>query len=292
MNASSYRYCGRIFSLREIEWIRNFIASNPHCNRFNLSKIVCRQLQWLRPDLKLKDMSCRVAMLRMHGDGLICLPPSQIKNGSKNCHPKLTPDSDPQKSICLPAHELGKLILQPVSAKKDSSLWNELIQRYHYLGHKPLPGAQIRYLIFSNTGILLAAIGFAAAAWKVAERDSFIGWSPQQRLSNLHLIVNNARFLILPWITSKNLASRILSCAAKQLPSDWKNRYNYQPVLLETFVQKDRFHGTCYRAANWICLGQTQGRGRLDRYHKYPLPIKTIFVYPLNKSFRKILCSL
>lgn len=288
---SSLRYCGRIFSLSEIEWIRSFITSHPHCNRLELSKIVCRQLQWLRPDSRLKDMSCRVAMLRMHRDGLICLPPPQKRNGNKNNSPKLTPASDRQKSICCPAHEFGKLLLRPVSTKQDSSLWNELIQRYHYLGHKALPGAQMRYLIFSDSGVLLAAMGFAAAAWKVAGRDRFIGWSHQQRLTKLHLIVNNARFLILPWITSKNLASHILSCAAKQLPRDWLNHYSYQPVLMETFVQKDRFKGTCYRAANWICLGQTQGRGKLDRCHIHPLPIKDIFIYPLNKSFRKILCS-
>lgn len=226
MNSASFRYCGRIFSPMEIEWIRNFICSNPHCNRSELSKIVCRQLQWLRPDLRLKDMSCRVAMLRMHRDGLICLPPPQKRNGNLNNCPKLTPASDPQKSICCPAGEFGKLLLRPVSTKQDSFLWNELIQRYHYLGHKALPGAQIRYLIFSDSAVLLAAIGFAAAAWKVAGRDRFIGWSHQQRFARLHLIVNNARFLILPWIISKNLASRILSCAAKQLPSDWQNRYN------------------------------------------------------------------
>ena len=291
MNSSSFCYCGRIFSLSEIEWIRSFISSHSHCNRLALSKIVCRQLQWLRPDSRLKDMSCRVAMLRMHRDGLICLPPPQKRNGNKNNSPKLTPASLPQKSICCPVREFGKLLLRPVSTKQDSSLWNELIQRYHYLGHKALPGAQMRYLIFSDSGVLLAALGFAAAAWKVARRDRFIGWSHQQRLARLHLIVNNARFLILPWITSKNLASRILSCAAKQLPYDWLNHYSYQPVLLETFVQKDRFKGTCYRAANWIFLGQTQGRGKLDRCHKHPLPIKDIFIYPLNKSFRKILCS-
>jgi hypothetical protein len=142
-----------------------------------------------------------------------------------------------------------------------------------------------------SSGDLLAALGFAAAAWKVAPRDSFIGWSAQQRSSNLHLIVNNARFLILPWVTSKNLASRILSCAVRQLPYDWQTRYHYQPVLLETFVQKDRFCGTCYRAANWTLLGQTQCRGKLDRYNKHPLPVKNIFVYPLNNSFRKILCD-
>ena len=287
---SSYRYCGRVFTAREIERIRHLIASEPKPNRLELSKLVCDELQWLRLDGRLKDMSCRVAMLRMHRDGLICLPLPQTKNGNgKNC-PKLSTASDPQNPISAPAHELGNLLLQPLSLPQETSLWNELIQRYHYLGHTPLPGAQMKYFVFSSSGYLLAALGFGAAAWKVAPRDRFIGWSLEQRMSNLHLIVNNARFLILPWIASPNLASRILSIAAKQLPFDWQIRYNYQPVLLETFVQKNRFKGTCYRAANWLLLGQTQGRGKLDQYNKRPLPIKDIFVYPLNKSFRQILC--
>lgn len=300
MNLSSfYRYCGRVFTCKEIDWIRQLVAAEPKRNRLELSKILCKQLQWLRPDGRLKDMSCRVAMLRMHRDGLICLPAPQSKNGNGKNRPKISSASDPQKSISLPARQLGRLLFRPISTQKDSYLWNELIERYHYLGHKPLPGAQIRYLVFSpkdpkessTSHDLLAALGFGAAAWKVAPRDHFIGWTPQQRISNLHLIVNNARFLILPWVTSKNLASRILSGIAKQLPHDWQSRYNYTPVLLETFVQKNRFTGTCYRAANWRLIGQTQGRGKLDRYNKYPLPIKDIFVYPLNKSFKNILSS-
>jgi hypothetical protein len=292
---SSYRYCGRIFTPLEINRIRQLIAAEPKRNRLELSKAVCEQFQWRRPDGRLKDMSCRVAMLRMHRDGLICLPAPQSKNGNGKTRPKISSASDPQKSISLPAGELGRLFFRPISTQKDSYLWNELIERYHYLGYKPLPGAQIRYLVFSSpkesstSGNLLAALGFGAAAWKVAPRDRFIDWTPQQRLSNLHLIVNNARFLILPWVTSKNLASRILSGVAKQLPHDWQSRYNYTPVLLETFVQKDRFKGSCYRAANWKLLGQTQGRGKLDRYNNYSLPIKDIFVYPLNKSFKNIL---
>jgi hypothetical protein len=288
---SSYRYCGRAFTCKEIDSIRQLIAGEPKRNRVQLSKIFCKQFQWLRPDGRLKDMSCRVAMLRMHRDGLICLPAPQSKNGNGKTRPKISSVSDPQKLISLPAGELGNLLFRPVSTQKDSCLWNELIERYHYLGHKPLPGAQIRYLVFSSSHILLAALGFGAAAWKVAPRDRFIGWSHQQRVANLHRIVNNARFLILPWVTSKNLASRILSGVTKQLPLDWQSRYNYTPVLLETFVQKNRFKGICYRAANWSLLGQTQGRGKLDRYNKYPLPIKDIFVYPLNKSFKNILCS-
>lgn len=290
-SSSSCRYCGRVFTSQEIDRIRQLIAAEPQRNRLELSKIVCELFQWLRPDGRLKDMSCRVAMLRMHRDGLICLPAPQKKNGNGKNSPKISSASDPQKSISLPAGEFGNLLFRPISTPNDSYLWNELIERYHYLGHKPLPGAQIRYFVFSSSLDLLAALGFGAAAWKVAPRDRFIGWTPQQRVSNLHLIVNNARFLILPWVTSKNLASRILSGIAKKLPHDWQVRYNYTPVLLETFVQKDRFKGTCYRAANWTLLGQTQGRGKLDRYNKRPLPVKDIFIYPLNKSFKKILSS-
>lgn len=154
----------------------------------------------------------------MHRDNLIALPPPQTKNGNGRTRSQLTPASNPKDPLTLPAGDFGKLSLEPISTSKLSSLWNELIERYHYLGHKPLPGAQIKYLVFSSSGTLLAALGFGAAAWKVAPRDHFIGWPPQQRERNLHLIVNNARFLILPWVISRNLASRILAIAAKQLP--------------------------------------------------------------------------
>lgn len=138
---SSYRYCGRIFTSQEIDRIRQLIAAEPKRNRLELSKAVCEQFQWRRPDGRLKDMSCRVAMLRMHRDGLICLPAPQSKNGNGKTRPKISSASDPQKSISLPAGELGRLVFRPISTQKDSYLWNELIERYHYLGYKPLPGA-------------------------------------------------------------------------------------------------------------------------------------------------------
>ena len=287
----THRYCGRNFTTEEINRIRHFINADPKPNRFQLSRMVCNELGWLRPDGKVKDMSCRVAMLRMHRDGLITLPPSQKFNNNKRTGPVFTSASDPCFPVSLPAGALGKLLFHQVQTRKDSLLWNELIERYHYLGYKPLPGAQIRYLIYGKS-YLLAALGFGAAAWAVAPRDKFIGWTSQQRQQNLHLIVNNARFLILPWITSRNLASRILAAVAKQLPQDWQKRYGYSPVLLETFVEKQRFHGTCYRAANWIHVGQTKGRGKLDRKNLHALPIKDIFLYPLHKNFRQILCTL
>lgn len=285
------RYCGRDFSQKDIISIRNLIQDKPELNRAQLSRIVCEKLLWLRPDGKLKDMSCRVAMLKMHRDGIITLPPPQKKNGNGKCRPKITHASDPQIPVDLPAGKLGRLAFKVPATRKESSFWNELIERYHYLGYMPLPGAQMRYFVYDGRGRLLALLGFGAAAWKVAPRDQFIGWSAQQRVDNLHLIVNNARFLILPWVSSKNLASRILSGVANTLPNDWKIKYNYSPLALETFVELNRFTGACYRAANWLHLGQTQGRGKLDRFDQRLLPKKYIYFSPLAKNFRSVLCG-
>lgn len=286
----SRRYCGRLFSAEEILWIQRLIAAEPKRNRAQLSYEVCDVLGWLRADGRRKDMSCRVAMLRMERDGLISLPPPARGNSNGRHRPRVTSRSDPQEPVCLPAGRLGVLSFRIVDNRRESSLWNELIERYHYLGYKPLPGAQTRYFVFSGSR-LLAALGFGASAWKVAPRDRFIGWDRETRIESLHLVVNNARFLIPPWVNSRNLASRILSAVARRLPLDWGKRYGYEPVLLETFVHKDRFRGTCYRAANWVHVGETQGRGKLDRRHRHSLPVKAVFVYPLRRDFRRRLCS-
>jgi hypothetical protein len=144
----------------------------------------------------------------------------------------------------------------------------------------------MRFLVFGRAH-LIAALGFGASAWRVAARDRWIGWTPEERTRNLHLIVNNARFLIMPWITSKNLASRILGAVTRLLPELWQKRYACRPVLLETFVERERFRGTCYRAANWIHVGETKGRGKLDRKKQYALPVKDVFLFPLQRDFRK-----
>jgi hypothetical protein len=284
------RYCGRSFSADQMELIRELIASEPARNRAWLSRRVCEMLGWRRADGRLKDMSCRVAMLRMARDGHVTLPPPQKGNGNGRNRPRITRASDPRDPVSLPAGALGQIVLRPVSDPQDGSLWNEIIQRYHYLGYKPLPGAQIRYLVWAGAS-LVAALGFGAAAWKVAPRDRFIGWTVRQRQARLPLVVNNARFLILPWVDSRNLASRILARAARQLPGDWRARYGYAPVLLETFVQSDRFNGTSYRAANWLHVGRTQGRGKLDRHMLYPVPVKDVCLYPLHRHFRRELCA-
>ena len=280
------RYCGRDFTNKELDQIRFLIKENPQFYRAKLSRKVCKMLRWLKPDGKLKDMSCRVAMLRMQEDGLIELPkPLRAKAVIRKI--KFTPATDPQDSILCPVNQLPHLQLQMVN-KTNSSLWNEYIERYHYLGYTPLPGAQLRYFITAN-GQILALTGFGAAAWQTSPRDKFIGWDHEQRKRNLHLIVNNARFLILPWVQSKNLASKILALNARQLPYDWEEKYNIRPLLMESFVEKNRFAGTCYKAANWCNVGQTKGRGKLGPPGKISVPIKDVWLYPLNKNFRTLL---
>ncbi len=286
------RYCGRDFAAAEINTICRIIETNPSANRAALSRLVCSALEWLRPDGGLKDMSCRVAMLRMQDDGLIQLPPPLKSNGNGKPYRRRTPDAEPSLfPVTAPAGSLHDLQLDLVDGTKESHLWNEYIDRYHYLGYRPLPGAQLRYFARAEHQIL-ALLGFGAAAWKTAPRDQFIGWPAELRQQRLHLIVNNARFLILPWVRSQNLASRVLGAAARRIPTDWQHRYGYRPVLLETFVEIPRFRGTCYKAANWLYLGKTKGRGKLDVHNEASLPVKDIWVYPLIKNFREPLCRL
>jgi hypothetical protein len=272
--------------------IRQIIADDPTRNRQSISKLVCEHLGWYKLDGHLKDMSCRVALLRMHRDGLLVLPAPQRRNTNGKIVVPLTARTDPDlRSEIITADQFTTLRVDLVATKADSSLWNEYIARYHYLGYSPLPGAQLRFFVRQGE-IVVACLGFGAAAWRVAPRDLFIGWSNEQRQRNLHLVVNNARFLIVPWVCSKNLASKILSLVVKKLPSEWKNRYGYTPVLLETFVESQRFKGTCYKAANWIHVGITKGRGKLDVHNEYRLPVKDIFLYPLDKKSLSSLRSL
>jgi hypothetical protein len=283
------RYCARHFSPADLECIRELIALSPSLSRYKLSHAVCERLNWRRPDGRLKDMSCRVALLKMQADALITLPPARCaKPVIYRAHP------DIERAVLEPdlvrSVDLHRLSVELVVKKPDSLLWNAYIQRHHYLGHQPLPGAQLRYLVRCNDEIV-ALLGFGASAWKTQPRDQDIGWTSEQRRRNLHLIVNNARFLIVPWVHCKNLASRILAMITRRLSDDWHARYAYRPVLLETFVEKPRFAGTCYKAANWQYLGDTQGRGKLDTLHRNAQPIKSIWIYPLRSDFRTHLCA-
>ena len=282
-------YCGREFSPEDIQTIKLLIEHNPSLKRRPLSRKVCQRLGWLKPNGELKDMTCRVAMLRMHADGLITLPPAQSRGVRVKPHFPPTTATDPQTPLMQPVHELGALRLCPITDTASSRLWNEFIARYHYLGYTPMSGSQMRYNVFAGDR-QVALLSFGASAWRLAGRERFIGWQEPERLRNLQLVINNARFLILPWIQSKGLASKILSRIARQLPVDWHQRYGYAPVLLETFVESQRHRGTCYKAANWTHVGQTTGRGKKSTVHHQIIPIKDIWLYPLRKDFASLLC--
>ena len=290
MPPEAVRYCGRLFSEQEMQLIRALIAEDPPRHRFALSRVVCERLDWRRANGQLKDMSCRVAMLRMHRDGLIRLPAPRRPHYNGTLHRRRTPQAEPELPIVARVDALPALQVRPLADQREAQLWREYVDRYHYLRYTPLPGAQLRYLVTSQCRVL-AVVGFGASAWKAAPRDRFIGWSVAQREARLHLVVNNARFLILPWVQVRNLASTVLARSSRRLPDDWQARYGYRPLLLETFVQSDRFTGTSYRAANWTHVGHTQGRGKLDVHRTHALPTKDIWLYPLRRDFRRRLCA-
>ena len=251
-------------------------------------------LDWYQPNGELKLMGCKAALLSFHRQGWIQLPPA--RRGPSHLNqvkpPQRTLEGEPQEPIQAPAGQLLPLTLEPVVPGGTSRLWNEFMDRYHYLDYSIQKGAQQRYLIQSSQGCV-GAISFASPAWKTQARDNWIGWDHETRTRNLRYIVNNTRFLILPWVQSKNLASKVLGLCARQLPRDWEARYGYRPVLFETFVEQQRFQGTCYKAANWIRVGETTGRGKWEQKGEHrvraPLPIKDIFVYPLQPNFREVL---
>lgn len=292
---SGYRYCGRDFTEAEIQWIRERAAGG-EMNRNKMSKAFCEHVGWYKPDGGLKDMSARVAMLRMHRDGLIELPSRRHGGGGGKIIPigPIVETDSPGVLMKVPEllEQVRPLEFHIADTARYRRIWRSYIERYHYIGYKTLPGAQISYIVRSaRDGEAVAVLGFGAAAWKTAPRDSFIGWSKEQRVRNLPLVINNARFLILPWIRMKNLASHILGECEKRIGDDWEQRYSIRPVLLETFCEIPRFLGTCYKASNWICVGQTKGRGKLDRYNKSELPVKDIWLKPLQKNWKSVLTS-
>src|SRR3989454_9513581 len=257
-----------------------------------IARTVCEWLDWKRPNGRLKNHECRLLLERLQLEGFLTLPPLRPSGRRGPRRVSIDPQTDPPAPIQTTIAELEPLRLTLVE-KSDSTLWRQLIQRFHYLGCRVPVGAHLRYFVKSRNGQILACLLWTSPAWKMSARDRWIGWSPQQRARNLQYIVNNARFLILPWVQVKGLASTILARSARQLPHDWRQRYGYMPLLLETLVDATRFKGTCYRAANWMCLGETLGRGRMDRYHLAPAkPSKLIFVLPLHRQVQQRLCSI
>ena len=281
-------WLGRRLTAGDLETIRGAVRDAEPPLRAEIARRVCDALQWHDVQGRPKLMSCRVGLLRLHRAGLIALPAPRNGNGNRRGlvrQPAAWPEPEP---VTGAVGALSGLHLEVVSGKPASRLYNGLIDRWHYLGYRPLPGAQLRYLIRWDHG-LLGAIGFGAAAWTVAARDRWIGWGRNAREAHLGRVLNNARFLLLPWVQVRHLASKVLAMAARRVGDDFPARYGERIVLLETFVELPRHRGICYRAANWRYLGETTGRGKCDRTHRATLPRKAVYVYPLTADFRAAL---
>jgi hypothetical protein len=289
--AAPTRLLGRAFGPAALRAVREEIRLARPWLRTEIARRLCKRLGWRTPGAQHALMSARVALLRLAAAGLVELPPPRNGNGNgKPWHPPrdLLPPVQPLQG---PLSRLQPLELQVVRDPEQSRLWNSLMAAYHYLGQSNLPGAQLRYLIYGRDN-LLGAIGFGAAAWSLSLRDQFVGWTPAQRQRRLPWVLNNARFLILPWVHVPHLASHVLARCARQLPNDFGQRYGWRPVLLETFVQAP-YSGACYRAAQWTCLGQTRGRGKKGPHPqagRTPVPVKHLWVCPLVRDFRRTLC--
>jgi hypothetical protein len=284
--------CGQHFAPEIIARIQDTIDSEPGLSRVSLSRRVCGWLNWRSPNGKYKEMSCRAALLKLHRRAVIRLRPSSYPAPQRKRREQDEVVKSPAPIQCS-FRKLGPVELLAVGSadSKDSRLWNEFMERYHYLGSGPLCGAQQRYLIRSAGHQWLGALAFSAAAWRVKARDQWIGWSDQARKTHLPKVISNSRFLILPWVKVPHLASHVLAQSAKRLRTDWQRRYGYEPVLLESFVERGRFAGTSYRAANWQYVGKSCGRGRQDRTKSFSLPQKDIYLYPLRAEFKEILSA-
>ena len=256
-----------------------------------IARTICELLEWMRPNGGLKNHECRQLLEHLAEKGVLTLPALRKLGGRGPRRANVSqPHSEPETIECA-ARECEPLELALVEGENESRRWREQVERYHYLGWRVPFGANLRYWV-RNRDRELACLLWTSPAWKMQARDTWIGWSDKQRRRNLQWIVNNGRFLVLPWVRVKGLASKILALSAQQLPTDWKSHYGQHPLLLETFVDASRFRGTCYRAANWIHLGQTAGRGRMDREHKaHGQATKDIYVYPLVRDARQRLCS-
>jgi len=289
----SLRFCGRIFTRQELELIGEIARDCVGLAVTEIARTVCELLDWKRANRRLKDQECRQLLEHLCDQGWLTLPSLRNSGPRGPRQIQLSEASAPPARVEGSAGEFEPLELQVVENRKQSQLWTELIERHHYLRYRVPVGANLRYLVRSGQsgGSVLACLLWSSPAWKMAARDQWIGWNAEQRVRHLQLIVNNSRFLVLPWVQVKGLASKILAQSARQLPTDWDRRYGYRPLLLETLVDAQRFRGTCYRAANWIRVGQTQGRGRMDREHRAEgLAVKDIYLYPLCRNVQRELC--
>jgi len=277
------RICGQEFSTTILNRIQHTIDAGPAISRRNLSVQVCEWIDWRSANGKWRDMSCRKALAELDRRGAIRLPESNnLFSFSQTAKPKIKFDLP---HLCCGLTDLGEITVAPVTSRycKDSKIWRIILDNHHYLGSGSLCGAQIRYVVKSSKYGHIGALSFSSAAWAMKDRDRHIGWSDAARVANLDRVVVNNRFLILPTVQVKNLASHVLGLTCRRLADDWQQRYNTRPVFLETFIESDKFKGTCYRAANWQAVGHTAGRRDGVK--------KEIFVYPLEPDWHRILCS-
>lgn len=278
---------GRCISPDTVAQIRELLAENPAWHRTRLSRELCEQWQWRNAKGLLKDMACRTLLLKLERLGEVRLPPRQrpSQNANRNRHlGEILHESSPVEGDL---RVLRPLKIEPLGAGgKDADLFKFLLHRYHYLGHRNCVGENLKYLIMDQSGRLLACMLFGAAAWKAKSRDAFIGWDRQTRERNLPFLSNNTRFLILPWVRVPHLASHLLAQVCRQLSGHWMEKYGHPIHLLETFVERDRFRGTCYRAAGWTHVGATAGRSRNDVHATMSVPVKDVFLTPLTSDFR------
>jgi hypothetical protein len=284
-------FCGRRFTAQEVELMRVVARDYAGLGVTEIARTICELLEWTRPNGGLKNHECRQLLERLAAQGVLPLPALRNLGGRGPRRVNLYPQHSEPKPVECAARECEPLELVLVEDEGESRRWREHVERHHYLGCRVPFGANLRYWV-RNRDRELACLLWTSPAWKMQARDAWIGWSDAQRKRNLQWIVNNGRFLILPWVRVKGLASKILALSARQMPQDWQTRYGYRPLLLETLVDTQRFRGTCYRAANWLHVGQTAGRGRMDREHqRHGQVIKDIYVYPLVRDAREQLCG-
>jgi hypothetical protein len=287
-------FCGHALTESEIDLIRRITREFAGLALTEIAATICELLEWRRPNGGLKARECYLFLRELHDRGwLPWLPAPQPR---RRRAPAVRAAAEPvlaPASLTGSLDEYRPLRLELIEDVEQRRLFRQYLEQHHYLGYRAPYGAQLRYWVRAAQPQLppLAALLFTSAAWRMAPRDDFIGWSDQLRQRNLPLVVNHSRFLILPWTRIPHLASHILARAAQQLPRDWQARYRVQPVLLETLVDPQRYRGTCYRAANWVEAGLTTGRGRMDRSGRAEGIRKQIFLYPLHRHWRERLCA-
>jgi hypothetical protein len=283
---------GREITADDAAFIRALIAQNPGASRYLLSKKLCEAWDWRQPNGHLRDMVCRSLMLALHRAGHIELPPPRFKVNNPLTHRKRPelPEVD-QRPLRMSLKELGPLELRQVRRTEQEVLFNGLVETFHYLGYTQPVGEHLKYLVWAS-GRPVACFALSSAPRHLGPRDRYLGWSAEARKRNIRFVVYNSRYLILPWVQVPHLASHVLGWVARELSREWERIYGHPVYFIETFVDPARFKGTCYRAANWVRLGQTTGRGKDDHTNRPNRPLKDVWGYPLNKRFRELLGGL